>query len=177
MSWLLAAHMRTIASVQNLGTGESDSVFEVGGAKLGVRICYESIFPDLTRRLIEAGADILVNITNDAWYGKAGAEQALAMTAMRAVETKKSVIRVANQGLTAIISPAGKIQISSPFAAPAGVVRDVSWTSGKTAYVRFGDVFARSCVALTAAGLLLAALLRLKTRQRRTLPVKGSTAP
>ena len=132
MAWLLAGHMRTIASVQNLGSGESDAVFDVGGAKLGVRICYESIFPDLTRRVIEAGADILVNITNDAWYGEAGAEQALAMTAMRAVETKKSAIRVANQGLTAIISPVGRIQVSGPFAAPAGVVREVSWSTGKT---------------------------------------------
>jgi apolipoprotein N-acyltransferase len=161
MQGLLASHMTTITNVRNLEGGDVDSLFKVGAVKLAVRICYESVFPDLTRRAIEAGADILVNITNDAWYGKIGAEQALAMTAMRAVETKRPVIRVANQGFSAVISPVGRIEICSPFSIPAGVVRSVGWSSGQTIYVRVGDIFAQSCVGLTLAGLLLGALIGL----------------
>lgn len=167
MQRFLARHMRTITNVRDLGSGDRDSLFNVGGVKLGVRICYESAFPDLTRRATEAGADILVNISNDAWYGKMGAEQALTMTAMRAVETKRPIVRVANQGFSAIISPVGRIQITSQFSTAAGVVRGVSWSTGQTIYVRVGDVFAESCVVLAAAGLLLSALVSLGESWRR----------
>ena len=158
MPQILARHMTTIAGIQNLSYGDRDSLFDIAGAKLGVRICYESIFPDLTRRATAAGADILVNISNDAWYGKIGAEQALAMTAMRAVENKRPVIRVANQGFTATISPTGRIQIPIEFSTASGAVRDVSWPTGRTFYVRFGDIFAKASLALVAAGVVLAIL-------------------
>ncbi|MGO9603201.1 MAG: apolipoprotein N-acyltransferase [Candidatus Binataceae bacterium] len=160
-SWL-APHLRTIASIGEFASGNRDSLFKVDHVRLGVRICYESLFPDLMRNTAEAGADILINLSNDAWYGKAGAQQALAMTAMRAVETKRPVIRVANQGLSAIVSPAGRIQITSSFGIPARVVRDVGWSAGKTVYVRVGDVFAQLCVGLAAIGLVAAALMSSK---------------
>jgi apolipoprotein N-acyltransferase len=163
----LARHMTTIAGIQNLSNGDRDSLFDIAGAKLGVRICYESIFPDLTRRATAAGADILVNISNDAWYGKIGAEQALAMTAMRAVENKRPVIRVANQGFSAIISPTGGIQIPIEFSTASGAVRDVNWPAGRTFYVRFGDIFATGSLALTAAGFVLAVLMNLRAWRRQ----------
>jgi apolipoprotein N-acyltransferase len=171
MQWLLARHMRTITNVPNLEGGDRDVLFDVGGVKLGVRICYESVFPDLTRRAIAAGADILINISNDAWYGKIGAEQVLAMTAMRAVESKKPVVRVANQGFSAIISPVGRIQLVSQFASAEGSVREVSWRAGETVYSRIGDALAHLCVALTAAALAVAGLLSL-TESRSREPIK-----
>ena len=74
--------------------------------KTGVLICYESIFPDLARRAVKEGADVLVNITNDAWYGDSSAPyQLLAMAAMRSVETKVPMVRVANTGISAMIDP------------------------------------------------------------------------
>ncbi len=169
MKQLLAHRVDTITSVRDLAGGERDFLFNVNGTKIGVRICFESAFPDLTRRAVEAGAHILVNLSNDAWYGKIGAEQALMITAMRAVESKTPVVRVANQGFSAIVSPVGKIQTVSQFSTAAGVVRDVSWIAVRTAYVRFGDLFAESCVLLTAAGFMLSVFVSLNENlPRRT---------
>ena len=74
--------------------GTEQTLFDVKGARLAVLICYESVFPDLTRREVKRGADVLVNITNDAWYGESSAPyQLLAMAAMRSVETKVPMVR------------------------------------------------------------------------------------
>src|SRR5262249_16045723 len=105
MSWILSRHMRTITGVVGLVFGDRDSIFKVGDVKLAVRICYESAFPALGRRAAGAGADVIVNITNDSWYGRTGAEQAVAMTALRAVENERPIVRVANGGFSATISP------------------------------------------------------------------------
>ena len=90
--------------------GREQTLFEVHGAKLAVLICYESVFPNLTRTAVKRGADILINITNDAWYGKSSAPyQLLAMAAMRSVETKAPMVRVANTGISAVIQSDGTI--------------------------------------------------------------------
>ena len=75
--------------------GREQTLFEVHGAQLAVLICYESVFPNLTRTAVKRGAEILVNITNDAWYGTSSAPyQLLTMAAMRSVETKAPMVRV-----------------------------------------------------------------------------------
>lgn len=159
MQQFLGARLRTITTVQHLHSGDSDAVFNLAGIRIAVRICYESIFPHLMRDAVANGADLIVNISNDAWYGTAGARQALAMTAMRAVETRRPLVRVANQGISAVISPTGRIQIASRFIA-SGDVREVEWPAGSSFYVRVGDVFGLSCVALIAIGLVLAVYVR-----------------
>jgi apolipoprotein N-acyltransferase len=139
--------------------GREQTLFNVKGAKLGVLICYESIFPDLTRRAVKGGADVLVNITNDAWYGTSSAPyQLLAMSAMRSVETKVPMVRVANTGVSAVIEPDGRITARTPLFRRGTEIEDVTWTPARTVYTAVGDLFSEICFVLTVVGVLLAAM-------------------
>lgn len=95
-----------------LGTfaaGERPVLFEVAGARLAPNICYEAIFPNLVRKSVLQGADIIVNITNDGWFLNTGApEQHYVANIFRAVETGRPVIRAANTGISAVIDPHGR---------------------------------------------------------------------
>jgi apolipoprotein N-acyltransferase len=137
--------------------GRMQTIFDFKGARLGVLICYESVFPDLARRAVKGGADILVNITNDAWYGDSSAPyQLLAMSAMRSVETKTPMVRVANTGISAVIQPTGEITDRTPLFKRGTEIETVSWRPVTTVYVLVGDVFAIACFVLTMIGLLAA---------------------
>ncbi len=130
--------------------GQQQTLFDVNGAKLSVLICYESIFPDLARRSVKEGADVMVNITNDAWYGTSSAPyQLLAMAAMRSVETKIPMIRVANTGISAIILDDGSITATTPLFQRGTESEDVAWHPMRTLYTIVGDVFADLCLLLT----------------------------
>jgi apolipoprotein N-acyltransferase len=137
--------------------GSEQTLFDLKGAKLGILICYESIFPDLTRREVNEGADVLVNITNDAWYGESSAPyQVLAMAALRSVETKVPMVRVANTGISALIDPSGLITNRTPLFKRGTEIVDVSWRPVRTLYTMVGDLFAEVCFVLTLIGLIMA---------------------
>ena len=165
----------------DLVPGKQQTLFDFKGAKLGILICYESIFPDFTRREVNEGADVLVNITNDAWYGESSAPyQVLAMAAMRSVETKVPMVRVANTGISALIEPSGQITNRTPLFKRGTEIVDVSWRPVRTVYTIVGDLFAEICFALTAIGLILAwrwprpATLEVKRRSNRArVPANG----
>jgi apolipoprotein N-acyltransferase len=129
----------------------------VAGQRVGILICYEAIFPTLARRLVNRGAGLLVNITNDAWFGPTAAPyQHLAMTTLRAVENRVPILRAANTGISAVIRPDGEIAHATELFEPAYHVADLVWPEVATVYTRFGDVFAVICVVCSSA-LLLAA--------------------
>jgi len=137
--------------------GKDQTLFDLKGAKLGILICYESIFPDLTRREVNEGADVLVNITNDAWYGESSAPyQVLAMAALRSVETKLPMVRVANTGISALIDPSGLITNRTPLFKRGTEIVNVSWRPVRTFYTIVGDLFAEICFVLMAIGLVVA---------------------
>jgi apolipoprotein N-acyltransferase len=137
--------------------GRVQTIFTVKAARLGVLICYESVFPDLTRRAVKRGAEILVNITNDAWYGDSSAPyQMLAMAAIRSVETKVPMIRVANTGISAIILPAGQIVAPTALFHRTTEIEDVAYRPERTIYTIVGDLFAEICFGLTVVALLYA---------------------
>src|SRR4029078_9541003 len=100
--------------VHAIGTvvpGVVPTVFEMPAAHFGVLICYEGIFPALTRRFVAGGADFLVNVTNDAWYGRtSAASQPLAVGTVRAIENRVPVVRVANTGFSAMVDADGRIR-------------------------------------------------------------------
>lgn len=147
--------------------GADQTIFNVKGAKLGVLICYESVFPDLTRRAVKRGAQILVNITNDAWYGQSSAPyQLLAMAAMRSAENKVPMVRVANTGISAIISPTGRVTAPTGLFVSDTEIERVGWRKSGTVYSAVGDLFAEICFALTAVAMLIG---RLRPRRRGTL--------
>ena len=148
---------KIVNGMGDLIPGSEQTLFDFKGAKLGVLICYESIFPDLTRREVNEGADVLVNITNDAWYGESSAPyQVLAMAALRSVETKIPMVRVANTGFTALIEPSGQITNRTPLFKRGTTIVDVPWRPVRTLYTMVGDLFAEICFVLTLIGLIVA---------------------
>jgi apolipoprotein N-acyltransferase len=150
---------RVVVGFGDMFPGHQQTLFNVNGAKLTVLICYESVFPNLTRTAVKTGADILVNITNDAWYGKSSAPyQLLAMAAMRSVETKAPMVRVANTGISAVIQSDGTITARTALFQRGTEIEHVYWRQVKTLYVLIGDVFAETCLALTLAALTIALL-------------------
>jgi len=132
---------------------------EVDGHLVGGYICYEAIFPALARRFAARGAELLINVTNDAWYGTTSApHQHLAMAAFRAVENRRYMVRAANTGITAVVDPRGRILDPTPLFERTLLVRDVPFIVEKSFYTRHGDLFAQACLA--AALALLAATVR-----------------
>lgn len=114
------------------------------GIDLGVLICFEAVFPELARGQVRAGADLLVNITNDAWFGRSSAPyQHLAMSAFRAVENRVSLVRAANTGISAFVEPTGRILESSPLFTEAVLVHEVALTpsTNGTIYTHWGDAW------------------------------------
>ena len=119
--------------------------------KFGTLICFEVIFPDLVRRFVKNGAEFLVNITNDGWYGKtAASSQHIAMVAFRAVENRVPVVRAANTGISGIIEPIGKIGKETGIFTTAYVLGEINIGSSiKTFYTRYGDLFAYICCVVS----------------------------
>jgi len=116
---------------------------------VGVPICYELLFPHVVRQFGARGVGVLLAITNDAWYGRTGApHQFLAMTAMRAAENGRWLVRAANTGISAIIDSRGRVRVTSPLFEEAVLVADipVATRTAPTFYARFGDVFAWLCI-------------------------------
>jgi apolipoprotein N-acyltransferase len=152
---------RLVRQVGEFTPGDEPEVGEVDGHHFGTLICFEVIFPDLVREFTARGADLIVNITNDAWYGYSSApHQHLAMAAFRAVENGKYLVRAANTGITAVVDPRGRIEEKTALFDRTLLVRDVPIVSGQTFYSRHGDVFAWTCFALAAALTVLGARTR-----------------
>lgn len=143
-----------VAEAGNFRAGRAPTLLRSEAAAIGPLICYEAVFPSLSRASARAGATLLVNLTNDAWYaGTAMQAQHLAHAVFRAVETRRYLLRCANTGISAIVAPSGEIAARARSDEPAILRARVAPASGTTAYVLLGDVFAAACaiVALLAA--------------------------
>lgn len=117
------------------------SPLPMNGAEIGVLVCYEAIFPELAREWVRQGSDLLVNITNDAWFGRSSAPyQHLAMTRFRAIENRIWIARAANTGISAFIAPSGTIVTQSPIFETVYVQGKVGMGARPTLYTRIGDV-------------------------------------
>lgn len=139
---------------------------DAGGKNLGVFICYESIFPDEVRQFANNGAQVLVNISNDGWYGDSGAwAQHLNQTRMRAIENNRWILSTTDTGLTASIDPLGRLSAQLPRKVRAALVASYSLTSVTTFYTRHGDWFAFAC-AIISIGALFARFTPLNNRQK-----------
>lgn len=132
--------------------------------RLGVMICYEGILPEAGRTYRQRGADLLVNITNDAWFGNTSApHQHLSMTVFRAVENRLFLVRAANTGISAIIDPAGMIADRSRLFEKATLQGTVRFLDMKSFYSARGDVFVYGCMI----GLILIFMISLRKRRRK----------
>ncbi|MFT5699581.1 MAG: apolipoprotein N-acyltransferase [Desulforhopalus sp.] len=150
-----------VEAVGDFTPGNIENPLVQGEVRAGVLICFESVFPELSRQWINEGANLLVNLTNDAWYGKSSAPtQSLAMTVLRAVETRRSVVRSANTGISAFISPVGEIINQSDIFVPWAEKEQLTLHNEKTIWVRYGHNFAPMCLGFAAIALVMSGLLR-----------------
>lgn len=118
--------------------------------KFGVVICYEVIFPDLVRRLAASGAEFLVTVTNDAWFGESSApSQHFSMVVFRSVENHLAFARAANTGISGFIDPFGRIIEASPIFTQAALQATIPVRQPYTFYSRHGDVFAYGCMIIS----------------------------
>jgi apolipoprotein N-acyltransferase len=147
--------------VGDFARGSQRKVFDLGGTHAGVFICYESVFPDEVREFTANGAQVLINISDDLWYGETGAPaQHLQMTRMRAVENNRWILLATNNGTTASIDPLGRVVKQSPRNVRTAMVAPFSLQTEVTFYSRYGDVFAWACVIIS----LLAVFVRWRYR-------------
>ncbi len=141
--------------------GERPVPLHVDGAVLGPLICYEIVFPEIARALVLDGAGVLVNISNDAWFGDTGAvEQHFAAAVFRAIETRRPLLRATNTGVTAAIDAAGRVVARLPRNRPASLTVAVVPAEELTLYVRWGDFAAWLALLASAAGIVADATTR-----------------
>jgi len=136
--------------------GKSNVPLDAGGKKLGVFICYESIFPDEVRRKAAGGAQLFVNISNDGWYGDSGAfAQHLRQARMRAIENARWLLRDTNTGVTAAVDPYGRIAGTMPRKLRGSLDAPYALSDVTTLYTRYGDWFAYLCAIITLVALIV----------------------
>jgi apolipoprotein N-acyltransferase len=130
-------------------------IFQVGGHRLGSFICYESAFPDLVRQFAKDGAEVLINLSNDGYFGHSAAyEQHLELVRMRAAENRRWILRSTNDGITAMIDPAGRVVERLPAHQELGTTMQYRYVQETTPYTRHGDWFAWGCLLLGVLALV-----------------------
>lgn len=161
--WLFSFAGGLTKEVGEFKAGTSRAPLEAGSERLGVFICYESVFPDDVRQFAEQGAQVFVNISNDGWYGDSGAyAQHLNQTRMRAIENDRWILSATDTGVTASIDPYGRTVARLPRKERSALVAPYALTSGTTFYTRHGDWFAYLCAIISAGALLTRFALRKK---------------
>jgi apolipoprotein N-acyltransferase len=134
--------------------GKNRRLLSANGNQYGVFICYESIFGDDIRHFAEDGAQVLVNISDDGWYGDSSAPwEHLDIVRMRAIENDRWVVRATNTGITASIDPYGRMMESMPRHIRGSMTAHFGYISDVTFYTRHGDWFGWMCALATAAVL------------------------
>jgi apolipoprotein N-acyltransferase len=140
--------------------------FSLPQGKFGVLICFEIIFPDLCRRFVKSGANFLVTITNDAWFGKTSAPyQHFSIATFRAIENRVFIARAANTGITGFIDPKGKILKQGGIFTEEAMKGMIRLSSQKTFYTLYGDIFAWMCSTFSVLLVAYALLKNIRLRK------------
>jgi len=141
-------------------SGTRYAVGNLPGGRFSVFICYEAVFPNDVRQFVLDGANLLINISNDGWFGRSAAPaQHLQMARVRAVEHRRWLLRDTNNGYTVSVDPYGRVVARLPVDVRAELDAPYAFRSDTTFYTRWGDWLPEIC-AIVSLGLLLAALLR-----------------
>ncbi|HWX54975.1 MAG TPA: apolipoprotein N-acyltransferase [Verrucomicrobiae bacterium] len=158
MSDLLSFARKLTREVGAYSRGTDRKVFDVNGARAGIAICYESSFPDEVREFAANGAQVLVNISNDAWFGDSAAPfHHLDTTRMRAIENHRWVLISTNNGITASVDPFGRIVRKAERNTRTALVAPFAPETETTFYTRNGDIFAWICVVISCLALFVRA--------------------
>ncbi len=154
---------KMVPMIGDFARGPVGATVPLPQGKVGVLICYESIFGYLSRAQVGNGAHLLVNITNDAWFGTTSAPyQHMSMAVLRAVENRVSLARAANTGISTFVDGEGRILWTSPLEEEAAHVMDLAWLPGGSFYNSLGYIFPWAC-------LIIVVLIFLFTPRRRRL--------
>ncbi len=147
---------KLVVGVGDFTRGTSYTPLEAGSIKAGVLICFEAIFPDIARREAGQGSNLLVNLTNDAWYGRSSApHQSWSMSVLRAVENRRSLVRAANTGISGIVDPSGTIRAQSELFVPAALSETIPLLTNQTIFQRGGYWFGACCLCLSVLLLFI----------------------
>ncbi len=136
--------------------GDRIVVFPVDGQRVGAFICYESAFPALVRQFAKDGAEVLINLSNDGYFGHSAAyEQHLELVRMRAAENRRWILRATNDGITAMIDPAGRVVQRLPAHEELGSTMKYGVVRERTVYSRSGDWWAWGCLVVGVVAVLV----------------------
>jgi apolipoprotein N-acyltransferase len=152
---------RIVPAAGDFTPGKELKPLTSGDLQIGPLICYEAIFPELSRELALQGAQLLVNVTNDAWFGRTSAPyQHLSMAVLRCVETHLPMARAANTGVSAFILSNGKIVKQSGLFTRELLRYELQLGHHETFYSHYGDIFAILVLIVTSSLLILARTIR-----------------
>ncbi len=152
--------------VGNFVPGSYRTVLRAGDYRLGVFICYESIFPGEIRQFAKNGATVFVNISNDEWFGETAAPfQHLDQARMRAIENRRWLLRATNSGITVAIDPYGRVVAQAPRNQRSYLDAPYSTVTATTFYTRHGDWFLWACAIITSTAVLARILAAWRTRR------------
>jgi len=146
-------------------SGNEFTLFGVEGMKFGSLICWEVLFPDLSRSFVRKGSDFLINLSNEAWFGKSDVPyQILSFSVFRAVENRVNLVRCTNTGISAFIDPYGRITDrvtngGQDIFVAGTLTKEILIPPAGTFYTRYGDVFAYGCIAFSI-GLIIWRIFR-----------------
>jgi len=166
---LLSFLDKLVVGIGDFVPGPGPHVLSAPGGRLGVVICFEVIFPDLVRHFVEQGADYMVTITNDAWFGRSGApEQHFAMVVFRAVENRIAFARAANTGISGFIDAEGHILRTTDIFVEDALIGEIRTGGPRTFYTVYGDLFAYGCVLLSVLVSLIVTITKRRPHARRS---------
>jgi apolipoprotein N-acyltransferase len=145
-----------VEAVGDFSPGDAAVLLPIDGHLVSTAICYEIVYPDLVRRFVEGGSELLVTITNDAWFGRTSAPyQHFSQAAMRAIENGRYLVRSANTGISGVVDPYGRVLSRSDLFEQTVMVTEARYLRSSTVYRRTGDVFAYSSVVIVATMLVV----------------------
>jgi apolipoprotein N-acyltransferase len=153
--WPLGFANKISTELGDFVPGQRVVISPVGDHKIGAFICYESVLPNFVRQFAAGGAEVLVNISNDGWFGQSAARyQHLEMVRMRAAENRRWILRSTNDGITATIDSAGRLRGTLPLHVEATSYTGFTYISERTPYTRYGNWFVLLCALIAVMGLL-----------------------
>jgi apolipoprotein N-acyltransferase len=152
----------------SLGVNPDQTPFEIkGGLKVAPCICYESVYGEFMNRFIQNGANVIFVITNDGWWGNtAGHRQHLLFSVIRAIETRRSIARSANTGISCFINQRGDISQRTAYWVPAAIRQKINANNKITFYVKHGDYIGRIFLLVAALSVLFTISISLRKRKR-----------
>jgi len=163
----LFVFMRTVTQdVEGFHPGRDIRIFRLGEHPANVIICFEAIFPELVRRFVQDGSQVIVNLTNDGWYGNSNAPfQHFTIARWRAVENRRYFLRAANSGISAVIEPTGRVQTETGILREAVCEGRFAFIAQQTFYTHYGDIFVFLCAII--AGSFTIFIMYKRDREKR----------